>query len=108
MTADDPALRGMTGGGGCDALVSIAFAGWQEKAVVAVTVTRINGMHAITCMARVDFRVPIFVDGARLELPARSSIGRIAEANGRRIAVIPGTTTERALQSVLRVADAAR
>jgi ABC-type amino acid transport substrate-binding protein len=60
---------------------------------------------SLSRMERVDFSVPIFVDGATLALPVRSPIGRIADANGRRIAVIPGTTTERALRSALRVAD---
>jgi len=61
---------------------------------------------SLSRMERVEFSVPIFVDGATLALPVRSPISRMADAGGRRIAVIPGTTTERALMSALKVADA--
>ena len=57
-------------------------------------------------MERVDFSVPIFVDGAALAVPAKSAVQRLADLNGRRVAVIRGTTTERALLAALGVADA--
>jgi len=57
-------------------------------------------------MERVDFSVPIFVDGGTLIVAGNASIKRLADLKGRRIAVIRGTTTERALQSALDVADA--
>lgn len=57
-------------------------------------------------MARVDFSVPIFVDGAALAVRAKSPVQRIADLNGRRVAVIGGTTTERALRAALDVAGA--
>jgi ABC-type amino acid transport substrate-binding protein len=57
-------------------------------------------------MERVDFSLPIFVDGATLAVRPGSPIRRVADVNGRRVAVIPGTTTERALNAALRVSDA--
>jgi polar amino acid transport system substrate-binding protein/glutamate/aspartate transport system substrate-binding protein len=57
-------------------------------------------------MERVDFSVPIFVDGGALAVGAHDSpVKRLADLNGRRVAVIRGTTTERALTSALGVAD---
>ena len=57
-------------------------------------------------MERVDFSVPIFVDGGALAVRAQSAVKRIADLDGRRVAVIAGTTTERALAAALGVADA--
>jgi len=57
-------------------------------------------------MERVDFSVPIFVDGATLAVRAHSPVRRVADLAGRRVAVIPGTTTERALSTALDVAEA--
>ena len=57
-------------------------------------------------MERVDFSVPIFVDGGTLIVAGNASIKRLADLKDRRIAVIRGTTTERALQSALDVAEA--
>jgi len=56
----------------------------------------------LTRMERVDFSVPIFVDGATLAVRAQSSVRRLADLNGRRVAVVPGTTTERALLVALK------
>ena len=57
-------------------------------------------------MERVDFSVPIFVDGAALVVKAQSPVKRIVDLGGRRVAVIPGTTTERALRAALDLAEA--
>lgn len=57
-------------------------------------------------MERVDFSVPIFVDGAALAVAARSAVKRLADLNGKRVAVIRGTTTEKALVAALATADA--
>ena len=57
-------------------------------------------------MERVDFSVPIFVDGATLLVHSPSPIQRLADVKGRRVAVIRDTTTERALRAALDVADA--
>ena len=57
-------------------------------------------------MERVDFSIPIFVDGGALAVRAQSPVKRLADLDGRRVAVIPGTTTEHALKGALGVADA--
>ena len=57
-------------------------------------------------MERVDFSVPIFVDGGAIAIPVKSPVQRLADLRGRRVAVIPGTTTESALLNALKVAEA--
>ena len=57
-------------------------------------------------MERVDFSVPIFVDGAALAVRAKSPVQRVGDLKDRRVAVIVGTTTERALRAALDVAVA--
>jgi ABC-type amino acid transport substrate-binding protein len=57
-------------------------------------------------MAVVDFSVPFFVDGGSVLVRAGRSAARLADLKGSRIAVIPGTTTERALLAHLRAAGA--
>ena len=49
----------------------------------------------------VDFSLMTFIDGASLLVAADSGIRRITDAGGKRIAVIRGTTTERALAAAL-------
>jgi ABC-type amino acid transport substrate-binding protein len=49
--------------------------------------------------------VPIFVDGGALAVRAQSPVQRLADLKGRRVAVIKGTTTERALTTALGVAE---
>ena len=58
-------------------------------------------------MERVDFSLPIFVDGGAVMLPPRSTLTRLADLKGKRVGVIAGTTTERALVQALNVQDAA-
>ena len=58
-------------------------------------------------MQTVDFSVPIFVDGGSVLVKRSAKIARLADLKGRRIAVIAGTTTERALRRALDAADAA-
>jgi ABC-type amino acid transport substrate-binding protein len=58
-------------------------------------------------MERVDFSLPIFVDGGAVMLPARSTATRLADLKGKRVGVIAGTTTERALVQALNLQDAA-
>jgi ABC-type amino acid transport substrate-binding protein len=57
-------------------------------------------------MEQVDFSVPIFVDGGSVLLRANSKIAKLADLRGKRVAVIPGTTTEGALVAALNVQDA--
>jgi glutamate/aspartate transport system substrate-binding protein len=57
-------------------------------------------------MERVDFSVPIFVDGGSVLLRAKSKVAKLADLRGKKIAVIPGTTTEQALVAALNVQDA--
>ena len=49
----------------------------------------------------VDFSLVTFVDGGSLLVKATSDVGRMADFDGKRIAVIGGTTTEKALRGVL-------
>ena len=52
-------------------------------------------------MERVDFSVPIYVDGGSVLVRAPSKLATLADLNGKRVAVIPGTTTEQALSAQL-------
>lgn len=54
----------------------------------------------------VDFSLPIFVDGGTILTAAGSKLQGYADLNSRRIAVIPGTTTESALKRQLAVSRA--
>jgi ABC-type amino acid transport substrate-binding protein len=51
---------------------------------------------------QVDFSNMIWVDGAGLLVRSGQNIGGLGDMGGRRIAVIPGTTTEKALTDALR------
>lgn len=52
--------------------------------------------------AQVDFTNLIFVDGASLLVTARSGITRPQQLAGKRVAVVPGTTTERVVGDTLK------
>ena len=56
-------------------------------------------------MERVDFSVPIFVDGGSVLVREKDHLGRLVDLKGRKIAVIPGTTTEPALRRALKLVD---
>ena len=56
-------------------------------------------------MERVDFSVPIFVDGGSVLVREKDHLARLTDLKGKKIAVIPGTTTEPALQRALKVID---
>jgi ABC-type amino acid transport substrate-binding protein len=49
----------------------------------------------------VDFSLITFVDGGSVLTKAGSGLGRISDLNGKRVAVIKGTTTEQALRASL-------
>jgi len=57
-------------------------------------------------MERVDFSLPIFVDGGSVLTSASSKLTQLSDFNGRRLAVIPGTTTESGLKRELAVINA--
>jgi len=57
-------------------------------------------------MERVDFSVPIFVDGGSALVRAGSGLASVADLKGKRIAVIPATTTEAALKRTFAVTGA--
>ena len=58
---------------------------------------------ALSRMERVDFSLPIFVDGGSVLTSASSKLTQLSDFNGRRLAVIPGTTTESGLKRELSV-----
>jgi ABC-type amino acid transport substrate-binding protein len=51
---------------------------------------------------RVDFSLMTFVDGGSLMTVADSKLGGLSDLAGKRVAVIPGTTTEKALTKFLK------
>jgi len=55
-------------------------------------------------MERVDFSVPIFVDGASALVRAKDSLRQLGDLKGKRIAVMPSTTTETSLKKALALA----
>jgi glutamate/aspartate transport system substrate-binding protein len=57
-------------------------------------------------MQKVDFSLPIFVDGATLLIRANSKIGKLADLKSRKVAVIPGTTTEQAFVAAMSLQNA--
>jgi ABC-type amino acid transport substrate-binding protein len=71
--------------------------------VVDGKVDAVCGTTTITLsrMKKVDFSLPIYVDGGSVLVRAKSKLGRLAELKDRRIAVISGTTTEEDLVSGL-------
>jgi glutamate/aspartate transport system substrate-binding protein len=70
-----------------------------------------NGVVDIECgtttktlsrMAQVDFTLLTFLDGGSLLVTTASGIGKLTDLPGKRVAVIPTTTTERAIRDVVR------
>jgi len=56
---------------------------------------------SLSRMETVDFSLPIYVDGGAVLVRTRSKLVKLADLKGRRVAVIPGTTTEQALTRTL-------
>lgn len=56
---------------------------------------------SLSRMSSVDFSVPIYVDGGAVLARDASKLARLADLKGKRVAVIPGTTTEQALTRTL-------
>jgi ABC-type amino acid transport substrate-binding protein len=61
---------------------------------------------ALSRMERVDFSLPIFVDGGSVLTGADHKLTRLADFDGKRLAVIPGTTTESGLKRELSIINA--
>jgi len=57
-------------------------------------------------MERVDFSVPIFVDGGSALVRTKDSLSRVSDLGGKRVAVMPATTTESALKRALALTGA--
>ena len=79
---------------------------WKPVDAATRLFTIANGEADIECgtttitlsrMEKVDFSVPIFVDGGSLLVKRGTKIARVADLKGRKVAVIPATTTEHAL-----------
>ena len=60
--------------------------------------------HTISRQEQVDFSNMTFITGASLLLPAGSTIQAVGDLGGKRVSVIEGTTTERALRERLNEA----
>ncbi len=54
-------------------------------------------------MESVDFSVPIFVDGASALVRSKDALEKLADLAGKRVAIMPSTTTEAALKKALAV-----
>ena len=57
-------------------------------------------------MERVDFSLPIFIDGGSALVRAGSGLATVSDLKGQRIAVMPATTTEAALKRTFAVTGA--
>jgi glutamate/aspartate transport system substrate-binding protein len=78
-----------------------------ENRIAAV----VNGSVDIECgtttktlsrMAQVEFSLLTFLDGGSLLVTIASGINKLTDLPGKRVAVIPTTTTERAMQNILK------
>jgi ABC-type amino acid transport substrate-binding protein len=74
-------------------------------AVVAGTIDAECGTTTMTLsrMERVDFSLPIFVDGGSALIRSKDPLVTLADLAGKRVAIIPGTTTETALKKSLGI-----
>ncbi len=73
--------------------------------VVAGRIDAECGTSTITLARRerVDFSLPIFVDGGSALVHASDKLVQVTDLAGKRVAVIPGSTTEQALRRTLKV-----
>ena len=83
---------------------------WAEVTAENRFASVINGTVDIECgtttktlarMAQVDFSALIFLDGGSLLVATASGVKKLTDLPGKRVAVIPGTTTERAMREVV-------
>jgi ABC-type amino acid transport substrate-binding protein len=61
---------------------------------------------SLSRMERVDFSLPIFVDGGSVLTRVDAKLTQLSQFNGKRLAVISGTTTETALKRELGIINA--
>ena len=83
----------------------------SETRIADVVSRRIDaecGTTTITLsrMERVDFSLPIFVDGGSALVRAGSGLATVSDLKGKRIAVMPATTTEAALKRTFALTGA--
>ena len=85
---------------------------WAEVTAENRVASVINGTVDIECgtttktlsrMAQVDFSLLIFLDGGSLMVTTASGIDKLKDLPGKRVAVIPGTTTESAMRVVTKL-----
>jgi len=57
--------------------------------------------HTLTREEKVDFSLLTFVDGGSFLTKARSKLSKVKDLDGKRVGVIPGTTTETVLEAAL-------
>jgi ABC-type amino acid transport substrate-binding protein len=60
--------------------------------------------NTLSRQEQVDFSSMTFIDGASLLVPSTANINRLSDIAGKRIAVIPGTTTEKVMAEALEKA----
>ena len=60
-----------------------------------------NTTNTLTRQEQVDFTNTIFITGASLLLPAASAVQGVGDLTGKKVAVVEGTTTEKALRERL-------
>jgi ABC-type amino acid transport substrate-binding protein len=67
--------------------------------VISGKVDAVCGTTTMTLgrMQKVDFSLPIYVDGGSVLVRARSKLSKLADLSGKKVAVIAGTTTEEEL-----------
>jgi glutamate/aspartate transport system substrate-binding protein len=84
---------------------------WAKVTVENRIASVANGAVDIECgtttktlsrMAQVDFTLLTFLDGGSLLVATASGINRLTDLPGKRVAVIPTTTTERAMRDVVK------
>lgn len=63
-----------------------------------------NTTHTISRQEQVDFSNMTFITGASLLLPAGSAVQSVGDLGGKRVSVVEGTTTEKALRDRLKEA----
>ena len=60
--------------------------------------------NTLSRQEQVDFSSMTFVDGGSLLVPSTANINRLSDIAGKRIAVVPGTTTEKVMAEALQKA----